>query len=108
MRELRALGSCLPYEKEYLRRDGTRVPVYLADALLSGPDEQIVAFVLDLTERKRVESALRESEERSQRNPRQHHDEKAADHRFRLALFVFNRAVVEHGHIDKEALLGRT
>jgi PAS domain S-box-containing protein len=62
--ELRERGTCAPYEKEYLRRDGARVPVYLADALLAGPEEQIVAIVLDMTERKRAEEALRTSERR--------------------------------------------
>lgn len=62
LEELRARGSCTPYEKEYLRRDGSRVAVFLADVMLPGPEEQIVAFALDQTERKRVEAALRESE----------------------------------------------
>jgi PAS domain S-box-containing protein len=64
IRELRERGTCTPYEKEYIRRDGSRVPVLLADALLPGPEQQIVAFVLDLTERRRAEAALRESEEK--------------------------------------------
>ncbi len=64
LRELRERGTCTPYEKEYLRRDGTRVPVLLADAMLPGPEEEIAAFALDLTELKRAEHALRESEER--------------------------------------------
>jgi len=59
IRELHERGTCAPYEKEYLRRDGTRVPVLLADALLPGPGGQIVAFVLDLSERKQVEDRLR-------------------------------------------------
>jgi PAS domain S-box-containing protein len=61
---LRVEGRCTPYEKEYVRRDGTRVAVFLADVMLPGPEEQIVALVLDRTEGKRVEAALRESESR--------------------------------------------
>ena len=62
IRELRESGVCEPYEKEYIRTDGSRVPVYLADAMLPGPGEEIAAFVLDLTERKKAEESLRASE----------------------------------------------
>jgi PAS domain S-box-containing protein len=62
IQELRERGVCEPYEKEYIRRDGTRVPVYIANALLPGPEEQIAAFVLDVTERKLAEQRLHESE----------------------------------------------
>jgi len=55
-------GVCEPYEKEYERADGTRVPVYLADAMLPGPGEQIVAFVLDITERKQAEEIIKAKE----------------------------------------------
>ncbi len=58
IKELFERGTCTPYEKEYLRRDGTRVPVYLSDAMLPGPEKQIAAFVLDITERKRAEEEL--------------------------------------------------
>ena len=34
--ELRERGTCTPYEKEYVRRDGTRVSVFLCDAMLPG------------------------------------------------------------------------
>ncbi len=63
IRELREHGISEPYEKEYLRVDGTRVPVYIADAMLPGPREEIAAFVLDITERKRAEETLRRNEE---------------------------------------------
>jgi PAS domain S-box-containing protein len=60
--ELRATGSCKAYEKEYLRQDGSRVPVLVGAAAIDGPGDQGVCFVLDLTERKRAEEGLRESE----------------------------------------------
>jgi PAS domain S-box-containing protein len=62
LQELRERGECKPYEKEYLRRDGTRAPVLLADAMLPGPGGQIAAFAIDITARKLVEEALRQSE----------------------------------------------
>jgi len=57
--ELRRTGSFQPYEKEFLRKDGARVPVLVGGAAFGEPREQAVAFVVDLTERKRAEEALR-------------------------------------------------
>ncbi len=54
--ELLERGICTPYEKEYVRRDGTRVSAFLSDAILPGPEKHIVAFVLDITARKRLEA----------------------------------------------------
>ena len=62
--ELRATGSCKTFEKEYFRKDGSRVPVLLGAATFGESQDQGVAFVLDLTERKRAEEDLRESERR--------------------------------------------
>jgi PAS domain S-box-containing protein len=55
-------GSCDVFEKEYFRKDGSRVPVLVAGTRIG--DREAVSFVLDLTERKRVEDVLRESETR--------------------------------------------
>ncbi len=52
--EIRQRGECTPYEKEYTGKDGTRVPILLAAAQLSGGDTQL-AYVIDLSERKLAE-----------------------------------------------------
>ena len=64
LEELAMTGTALPYEKEFIRRDCSRVPVLIGVASLEEGGNKGVAFVLDLTERKRAEKALRESEER--------------------------------------------
>jgi PAS domain S-box-containing protein len=56
--ELRRTGTCQPFEKEYIRKDGRRVPVMVGSAILEGSQEMGLAFVLDLTERKRAEEQL--------------------------------------------------
>jgi PAS domain S-box-containing protein len=56
--ELAVTGRLPPFEKEFFRKDGGRVPVLLGAATFDGGHEG-VAFVLDLTERKRSADALR-------------------------------------------------
>jgi PAS domain S-box-containing protein len=55
-------GRFEPFEKEYTRKDGSRVPVLIGGATFEKGGSQGVAFVLDLTERKCAEDALRERE----------------------------------------------
>jgi PAS domain S-box-containing protein len=56
--ELRITGTVLPFEKEFYRKDGSRVPVLIGLATFEDDVSQGVAFVLDLTERKRAAEAL--------------------------------------------------
>jgi PAS domain S-box-containing protein len=60
--ELKAAGTVRPREKEYFRRDGSRVPVLLGATSFGDRKDEGVAFVLDLTERKQVEGALRDTQ----------------------------------------------
>ena len=57
--ELKASRIFRPYEKEYLRKDGSRVPALLGGALFESSGNDGVAFVLDLSDRKRAEQKFR-------------------------------------------------
>jgi PAS domain S-box-containing protein len=58
--ELKMTGTVQPYEREYFRKDGSRVPALIGSARIEESGNEVVAFVLDLTERKRAAEALRE------------------------------------------------
>ena len=60
--QVKMTGSLQPHEKELFRKDGSRVPVLLGSAAFDEQRDQGVAFVLDLTERKRGEEALRNAQ----------------------------------------------
>ncbi|MBP0596439.1 PAS domain S-box protein, partial [Paraburkholderia sp. LEh10] len=62
--EIEATGRAQPFEKEYIREDGSRVPVMLGATAFEASRKEGVAFVLDLSERKQAEKKVRESEQR--------------------------------------------
>ncbi len=83
--QLVAEGVAQPWEGELVRKDGTRVPVVTTMAMLDPPN--CIAFVLDLTERKRAESSIRKlREERKQASQLRAFLESAPD-----AMIVVNR-----------------
>jgi PAS domain S-box-containing protein len=62
--QLSATGSCKPFEKEYFRKDGSRVPILVGAAFFEPNRDEGVVFVIDMTDRKRAEEKLRASEQR--------------------------------------------
>jgi PAS domain S-box-containing protein len=60
--ELEATGTVQPREKEYFRKDGSRVPVLVGATTFGDGQDEGVAFVLDLTERKHAEEVLRDTQ----------------------------------------------
>jgi PAS domain S-box-containing protein len=60
--ELKATGMMQAREKEFFRKDGSRVPVLIGAACFEGQPNQGVAYIVDLSEQKRAEEALRRSE----------------------------------------------
>ncbi|MRG97293.1 sensor histidine kinase [Polyangium spumosum] len=66
-RQLRATGYCAPYEKEFFRADGRRVPALIGGAFILGRQGRELSgmmYIVDLSRVRRAEQALRESETR--------------------------------------------
>ena len=64
--QLRQSGVCPPFEKEYVRQDGSRVSVLLGITLVEDSPNHCMGFVLDLSHLKQIEGQQRESEQRFQ------------------------------------------
>jgi len=60
--ELKRVGTAQPFEKEYVRKDGSRVSVLIGGTMFAPGTDQGVGFVLDLTPLKRAEAEAREHE----------------------------------------------
>jgi PAS domain S-box-containing protein len=56
--QLAETGIAVPWEKEYVRKDGSRLPVLVGAAMLDSMRGECVAFILDRSDRKEAERAL--------------------------------------------------
>src|ERR1019366_3646341 len=57
--QLQKTGIAQPYEKEMLRKDGTRVPLLIGIAMLEASEGSILAYTVDLSDRRALENQLR-------------------------------------------------
>lgn len=53
--QVRTTGNCDVFQREYFRKDGSRVPVLIGVASVDEGREETVAFILDITEQKRAD-----------------------------------------------------
>ncbi len=60
--EIAATGVCSTFEKEWIRKDGSRVPIMLGAAAIDDDLSDGVSFALDLTDRKQLENQLHQSQ----------------------------------------------
>jgi two-component system, cell cycle sensor histidine kinase and response regulator CckA len=58
--ELSNTGAFNAFEKEYFRKDGSRIPVMIGGVMLDESQQAIVSFVLDLTQHKQAQDKIRE------------------------------------------------
>ena len=57
--ELKAKGIDTPYEKEFIRKDGSHIPIYLGAATINEARDEGIVFVLDIIDRKKAEKMLK-------------------------------------------------
>ncbi len=62
IRQLATAGRCEPWEKEYIRKDGRRVPVVVGVTSLDPHTTECMCFVLDVTGQKEIEAELRKAQ----------------------------------------------
>jgi PAS domain S-box-containing protein len=62
--ELRTTGIAVPWEKQFLHKDGTRISVLIGITALAGKDgdDEFLSFILDISERKKLEQQLRQAQ----------------------------------------------
>jgi PAS domain S-box-containing protein len=59
IKEMTETGISAPFEKEYIRKDGSRVPIRLNAAFLKGKKDVGVCFIQDISERKKAEDEIK-------------------------------------------------
>ncbi len=64
IREIMETGALEAFEKEYIRKDGLKIPVLIGGTLIGNKSGEFICFGLDLSEKKKAEADFHASEER--------------------------------------------
>jgi two-component system, cell cycle sensor histidine kinase and response regulator CckA len=62
LERLRSGAKLIPFEKEYVRKNGARIPVLIGEAFLGDSKTEVVAFVSDLTEQKQLQKQFQHAQ----------------------------------------------
>jgi two-component system, sensor histidine kinase and response regulator len=57
--QLQATGTSEPWEKEYIHKDGHRIPVLIGVTMLERPGSECICFVVDIRRQKQTEQELK-------------------------------------------------
>jgi two-component system cell cycle sensor histidine kinase/response regulator CckA len=60
--QLKRTGIAPPWEKELFRKDGTRIPILIGVAMLEATEASCIAYIVDLTERRRLEGQFHQAQ----------------------------------------------
>jgi len=100
MEQVSATGVAGPYEKEYIRKGGSRIPILVSAARLSTEPDEHVAFIVDLTERKQMEEELRRSRDELEIRVKQRTAELARANE--LLERMFSNVEISVAYMDKD------
>jgi PAS domain S-box-containing protein len=107
LEEITSKGVCTPYEKEFIRKDGSRVPVLVGAASFEDSSDEGVCFVVDITARKRVEDALQDREEQL-RLYAEHSPAAIAMFDHNMKYLVVSRRWMEVYNLGDQSIIGRS